>query len=393
MAKLLRVLIADDSSVTRRIVSETLNLEADMEVVGAAQDGAEAFAIFKTQKPDIILLDVDMPSINGIEALKLVRSVNATIPVIMFSTLTVRGGEATLDALAAGATDYVAKPSGVGHLDQAMDYLRKEVVPKIRLWGKRYKGRTDQASAPKLPTTPRTAAPLRGLANITIGAVKPVSPAPRRRAGPINVLAIGSSTGGPNALADLIGQLPGDLGVPILIVQHMPPVFTQLLAERLDRGSRLTVKEGFDGAVVRANEVWIAPGDFHMLVSREGTETVLRTNKAAAENSCRPAVDVLFRSVAEVYGGSSLAVVLTGMGRDGTVGCQALSKVGAGILVQDEASSVVWGMPRSVAEAGIADAVLSLKDLPSAIATRIRGSQQGGNVSSNDRTVAASSSR
>jgi two-component system chemotaxis response regulator CheB len=200
------------------------------------------------------------------------------------------------------------------------------------------------------------------------------APPVRRRSGPVHVLAIGASTGGPNALAELVGLLPGDLGVPVLIVQHMPPVFTQLLAERLERGSRLKVREGYDGAIVKPGEAWVAPGDFHMVVTREGTETILRTNKQAAENSCRPAVDVLFRSVADVYGASALAVVLTGMGRDGTAGCQVLSKCGAGILVQDEASSVVWGMPRSVHEAGLAEATLNLKDLAAAVTTRIRGS-------------------
>ena len=391
MSKLIRVLIADDSSVTRRIVTEALNLESDMEIVGAAQDGEEAIAYFKAQKPDVILLDIDMPTVNGIEALKTIRGINESIPVVMFSTLTVRGGEATLDALAAGATDYVAKPSGAGHVDKALAFLKQEVIPKIRLWGTRYKARAEKLSGAassgsttanmttparrEIPQTPR------GSAAFTINNTKP-SPlstpnngAPRRRSGPVSILAIGSSTGGPNALADLMSLLPQDLGIPVVIVQHMPPVFTQLLAERLDRSCRLTVKEGFDGAILRPNEAWVAPGDYHMMVAREGTSVVLKTNKNAAENSCRPAVDVLFRSVADVYGGNVLAVVLTGMGRDGTVGCQALSKHGAGILVQDEASSVVWGMPRSVAEAGIADAVLNIKDLAAAISTRIRGNQ------------------
>ncbi len=379
MSKSIRVLIADDSSVTRRIVSESLSREADLKIVGAAQDGEEAIAYFRAHKPDVVLLDVDMPNINGIEALKAIRKLNDSVPVIMFSTLTVRGGEATLDALAAGATDYAAKPTGVGHLDKAMSYLKQEVVPRIRMWGSRYKVRQEKAAnltPPERVNPSRDTTHSRGASSFTVTAPKtPVTAAtqPRRRSGPVSCLAIGASTGGPNALAELIGMLPADLGIPVLIVQHMPPVFTQLLAERLDRGSRLTVKEGFDGAVVRPGEVWVAPGDFHMVVAREGTETLLRTNKQAAENSCRPAVDVLFRSVADVYGASTLAVVLTGMGRDGTTGCQVLSKCGAAIMVQDEASSVVWGMPRSVYEAGLADSVLNLKDLASAITTRIRG--------------------
>lgn len=191
----------------------------------------------------------------------------------------------------------------------------------------------------------------------------------------MHVVVIGSSTGGPNALVDVISQLPKDIGVPILIVQHMPPMFTQLLAERLDRSSPLKAREGFDGAVIQPGEVWIAPGDFHMTVARQGNNVVLKTNQNAPENSCRPAVDVLFRSVADVYGNNTLAVVLTGMGRDGTAGCRVLSESGAGILAQDEASSVVWGMPRSVVEAGLADSVLSLNDIGPAITTRIQGSQ------------------
>lgn len=395
MGSLIRILVADDSSVTRRIVTEAISAEQDLEIVGAATDGNEAVAFFKAQSPDVVMLDVDMPNLNGIGALKAIRTLNESVPIIMFSTLTVKGGEATLDALSAGATDYAAKPTGVGHLDKAIQYLRSEVIPKLRTWGKRYKDRHDKKSAAPTITRettfnvqPAPAAPpaagspsLRGSSSFTINAPKApvapsISPAPgRRRAGAVSVLAIGSSTGGPNALAELIGLLPGDLGVPVVIVQHMPPVFTQLLAERLDRGSRLKVREGLDGAPLKANEVWIAPGDYHMTVSREGTETLIRTNQLPPENSCRPAVDVLFRSVANVYGNQALAAVLTGMGRDGTAGCQVLQKCGATIYAQDEASSVVWGMPRSVAEAGLADSVLNLKDMAAAIVTRIRGSQ------------------
>jgi two-component system chemotaxis response regulator CheB len=387
MSSIIRVLIADDSSVTRRIVSEAITREPDMELVGAAQDGEEAISFFKSQKPDLVLLDVDMPTLNGIEALKAIRKLNDSVPVIMFSTLTVKGGEATLDALSSGATDYVAKPTGVGHLNKAMDYLRQELIPKVRMWGARFKSRQEKAAQASAAAPQKTNGMVssttankdaRGSASFTLTAAKPAvtppQPAPRRRNVPIGVLAIGSSTGGPNALAELIGLLPGDLGVPVLITQHMPPVFTQLLAERLDRGSRLKVKEAFDGAVVRPGEAWVAPGDFHMIVTREGTDTILRINKNAPENSCRPAVDVMFRSIADVYGASTLACILTGMGRDGTAGAQVLAKVGASILAQDEASSVVWGMPRAVYEAGLADAVLNLKDMAAAITTRIRGS-------------------
>ena len=218
MARTIRVLLADDSSVTRRILSESVSREPDMEVVGAAQDGAEAIAFFKAQKPDVVLLDVDMPGINGIEALKGIRKINDNIPVIMFSTLTVKGGEATLDALAAGATDYAAKPTGVGHLDKAMAYLKQEVVPKIRMWGTRYLARqkkATQVTPPERVQPQRESGTFRGSSAFTVTIPKTqMAPAPpvRRRSGPVHVLAIGASTGGPNALAELVGLLPGDLG-------------------------------------------------------------------------------------------------------------------------------------------------------------------------------------
>lgn len=391
MSNIIRVVIADDSSVTRRIVSEVISREPDMELVGSAQDGEEAISFFKSQKPDLVLLDQDMPTLNGIEALKAIRKIADSVPVIMFSTLTVKGCETTLDALSCGATDYVPKPTSVGHLHKTMDYLRQELVPKVRMWGARFKSRQQKA------TQANSAAPqkancmvsytalapnkdARGSSSFIMTAAKsavtPTHPARGRKNVPIGVLAIGSSTGGPIALAELFGLLPGDLGVPVLITQHMPPMLTKLLAERLDRGSEIKVQEAFDGAVVRPGEAWLAPGDFHMIVTREGTDTILRVNKNSPENSCRPAVDVMFRSIADVYGASTLACILTGMGRDGTAGAQVLAKTGATILAQDEASSVVWGMPRAVNEAGLADAVLNLKDMAAAITTRIRGSNK-----------------
>ncbi|MFN8706473.1 MAG: chemotaxis response regulator protein-glutamate methylesterase [Planctomyces sp.] len=390
----IRVLFADDSAVTRLIITDALKDESGLELIGCAEDGNECVAMFRSLRPDVVLLDVDMPNQNGIETLRKIRSSDPHVPVIMFSTLTVRGGDATLDALSAGATDYVAKPSGVGTLDRALEFLRAEVIPKLRQWGKRSQQLREKASGgnrsdnsfverksekPALRgcTTFRVQSdeasslkPSNESENTSIRLFRPSSRVTRPK--PIQLIAIGSSTGGPTALAELICALPGDLSVPVVIAQHMPPIFTGQLAERLDRESPLTVREGIDGAVLRPGEVWVAPGDFHMTVSREGVETVLRLNQNPPENSCRPAVDVLFRSAATVFGGSTLAVVLTGMGRDGTLGCQALKVLGANILVQDEASSVVWGMPRSVIEAGLADAVLPLKDIAAEIRMRVR---------------------
>lgn len=385
MNNAIRVMIADDSTVTRRILGEAISRESDMMLVGAATNGEEAISLFRSHKPDVALLDVEMPVINGIEALRAIRATGSLAPVVMFSTLTVRGAEATLDALSAGATDYVAKPTGVGHVDKAIEFLRTEVIPKLRLWGTRFKSQRE-AAAPKVQkdaVTIRSAATVTGIKTPVAQQSAPATSAPaevkrpivsgRKRTGPIGIIAVGSSTGGPNALADLIGRLPGDLAVPVVIAQHMPPIFTQLLAERLDRCSRLRVREGFDGAVLKPGEVWVAPGDFHMMVARQGTTTVLKTSQAPPENSCRPSVDVLFRSVADVYGGSALAVILTGMGKDGAAACAQLSQQGATILAQDEASSVVWGMPRAVYEAGVADAVVPLNEMHTTILTRLRG--------------------
>jgi two-component system chemotaxis response regulator CheB len=379
MSKTIRVLIADDSSIMRRTIAQVLSQQSGIELIGAAQDGAEAIAFFRAQLPDVVLLDVDMPRINGFTALKSIREINRTVPVIMFGSFPPANEAAVRDAITAGATDCVSKPTGVGHIDTVMAYLQDAVVSKIIAWGESattnggVPARADLKKsvflAPQrergIPSTPGTPTGQSQLAVSGKGI----------RGGQVHVVVIGSSTGGPNALVDVISQLPKEIGVPILIVQHMPPMFTQLLAERLDRSSPLTAREGFDGAVIQPGEVWIAPGDFHMTVARQGTNVVLKTNQNSPENSCRPAVDVLFRSVADVYGSNALAVVLTGMGRDGTVGCKVLAESGAGILAQDEASSVVWGMPRSVVEAGLADSVLGLKDIAPAITTRIKGGQ------------------
>ena len=377
MSTLVRVLVADDSSLMRRLISQTINLESGLEVVGAAKDGAEAIACFEIQQPDVVLLDVDMPKVNGLAALKAIRELDKTIPIIMFGAFSARNDAATRAAITAGATDCVARPVATGHSATVIDYLRKEVVSRIVAWGGRNSNRQHRArSNGQTSSAISIDAGASGASLVNTGPSVISMPLPTRqsqRRSPVKVLAIGASTGGPNALTELISQLPGNLGVPVLIVQHMPPLFTQLLAERLDCSSALSVREGFDGAVVRPGEVWLAPGGYHMTVMRKGTEIILKTNQNAPEHSCRPAVDVLFRSVAEVYGSNALALVLTGMGRDGTAGCQSLDKCGAEILVQDESSSVVWGMPRSVVEAGVAGAVLSLKDIAPAIIMRMRG--------------------
>jgi len=292
--------------------------------------------------PDVVTLDVEMPVMDGLDTLKAIRSMRRTLPVIMFSTTTERGAAVTIDCLAAGASDYVTKPANVGSFSQSKDRIREELLPKIRALC-RYASSDLLASPRRHPS-----------------AEAKQRPGSRR----IEVVVIGCSTGGPNALAEILPALPANFPVPILIVQHMPPAFTRFLAQRLNASSKLNVKEVESGDIVDAGTVWIAPGDNHVLAVREGTSVRLITNQDCPENSCRPSVDVLFRSVAKAYDRSSvLAVVLTGMGQDGFRGCEQLSEANAHIVVQDEATSVVWGMPGFVARAGLADAVVPLPQI------------------------------
>ncbi|MBY0280435.1 chemotaxis response regulator protein-glutamate methylesterase [Candidatus Binatia bacterium] len=369
----IRVLIVDDAVVIRRLLTDCLTGDPDIEVVGAAANGRIALAKIPQVNPDLVTLDVEMPELNGLETLVELRKTHPKLPVIMFSTLTERGAAATLDALAAGASDYVTKPSNTGSMNIAMQRVRDELVPKI----KQLTGRAlvaDSLPVPGQRTSPAAAAPPR---------VAPVVPLQRRvtaprSEGPLDVVAIGVSTGGPNALADLMPHLPADLPVPIVMVQHMPPLFTRLLAERLDGRCPLRIREGAAGTELHAGEVYIAPGGRHMIVRRDGTRVVLALNDDPPENSCRPAVDVLFRSVVAVYGGHTLGVILTGMGQDGLRGCEYVRDAGGQVVAQDEATSVVWGMPGFVARAGLADRVLPLQAIAGEIVNRVRHGRAAG---------------
>lgn len=348
----IRVLVVDDSALVRRLVTTALSQAADIEVAGVARDGLEAVAMVEKIKPDVVTLDIEMPNLDGLGALTRIRKDHPRLPVIMFSTLTERGAAATLDALSRGASDYVTKPSNTGQIADGIAAIRDQLVPRIRaLAGMRRLTPGGGAVVRRERTTPATAR--------------------------VEALLIGCSTGGPDALARLLPRLPADLGVPVLVVQHMPPVFTTMLAERLDKLSALTVREAADGDPVRAGQVLIAPGDFHLRLRRGGTEVRAVLDQGPQENFCRPAVDVMFRSAHEVWGSSVLAVVLTGMGQDGLAGARALASSGARILAQDEASSVVWGMPGAVAGAGLADDVLPLDGL----ADRIIAATRSGRVS------------
>jgi len=356
MVEPIKVLLADDSITVQKLLTATLSIQTDLQIVGAAKNGREVLDLIPTTRPDLILLDIKMPVMDGIDALRHIRQSGLKTPIIMFSSLTVCGAEATLDALALGANDYIAKPTAAGHVQQAIDYITDQVVPRVKYWG-----RSREAARPDAVTNsvaPPNASP----------------PAGSKNPGAVDVVAIGSSTGGPNALAEIIPKLPASLSVPILISQHMPAVFTRLLAERLQRKSALRVREAEDGAVLRAGDVWIAPGDFHMTIQRKGTDRVISLNQQPPENSCRPSVDVMMRSVADVFGHRALALILTGMGKDGASGCTAVKKRGGFVIAQDRTSCVVWGMPRAVEEAGMADRIVSLSNIHVNIANCVRNS-------------------
>jgi two-component system, chemotaxis family, protein-glutamate methylesterase/glutaminase len=340
-----RILLVDDAVVVRKVLSQVISHDPDLEVAATAANGRLGLAKFATLKPDLVLLDIEMPEMDGLEAVRELRKIDSHVPIIMFSTLTERGASVTLGALALGATDYVTKPS---NFDGAanLDAISRELIPKIRV----------------LCHLPWAQSP-------AILAVKPVPSIamPARLVTPAKIVVVGVSTGGPDALARLLPLLPDRLPAPLLIAQHMPPIFTAMLAARLAAKSRFPVRECVSGEPLSPGCVVIAPGDFHMVVEHENGAVSLKTHQGPRENFCRPSVDVLFRSVAALFRERTLAVVLTGMGQDGLKGCELLRECGARVYVQDEASSVVWGMPGFVARAGLADKILPLDQIASEI--------------------------
>lgn len=339
----IRVLVVDDSVVIRRLVCHALEEEPLIEVVGVASDGAMALKRLPEVNPDVITLDIEMPEVDGLEMLRRLRATDRRTRIVMFSTMTERGAAATLEALALGADDYVTKASNAGSLDVSLANLRSQLVPKICQF---FRSESARAKAPP-PAPDRLGAAVRAEA-----------------------FGIGVSTGGPAALGKIVAQFPGGLDVPVFLVQHMPKLFTRLLAERLNTLTPLTVKEADDGEPALPGHIYVAPGDFHMCVRRRGAGLAIALNQDPPLNSCRPSVDRLFGAMAEACGPATVAAVLTGMGQDGRVGCEKLAAVGAHIIVQDEASSVVWGMPSAVVQAGIAHQVLPLTDIVPAMTRR-----------------------
>jgi two-component system chemotaxis response regulator CheB len=337
----IRVMICDDSSVLRSLIAKTLEEDETIEVVYSAHHGQDALANLDSHQPEVVVLDLEMPVMDGIETTEAIRKIDAKLPIIMFSSLTSHGARATFEALQAGASDFAAKPRGIGHLAEAANTIRRDLIPKIQ---SQAKSRANP-NASKSPDTLECSSP-------------------KSSNMPIRAIGIGVSTGGPRALESILARLPADFRVPIFIVQHMPKAFTGPLAERLNSICHLNVREATDGASISPGDVWIAPGDSHMTIGRFEKAKRLELNQSAKENSVRPSVDPLFRSLARRYGRSAMGVVLTGMGKDGLEGTQSLREMGCQVLAQDQASSAVWGMPRSVIEAGLATKIVSLNEVP-----------------------------
>ncbi len=390
----IKVLVVDDSVVVRRLVTTALEGDPDISVMATASNGRLAIQRLEQGLPDVVTLDIEMPEMNGLEAMKEIHKRWPRLPVIMFSTLTEKGASSTLEALSSGASDYVTKPSNVGSITESMASVRDQVVPKIKALA----GRRPGGASPPRPA-PGTAAPA---GRTGFGALPPQRPTPSPaapRSGPLaaaptgsrfDILAIGCSTGGPEALTTVLKGFPRDLPVPVVVVQHMPPVFTKLFADRLESGTALTVHEATDGMTLAPGHVYIAPGDHHLVVKANGAGVSTSLNQGPPENFCRPAVDPMFRSVATTYGSKTLACVLTGMGSDGKLGAGILKSGGAHVVAQDEATSVVWGMPGAVTTAGHADAVLPLLDIAPYLLAALRGGRGPGRAAAGAATASRS---
>ncbi len=367
-----RMMVVDDSAVIRGLLTRSLESDPELAVVASASNGQMALGSLKRHEIEIVVLDIEMPVMDGLTALPQLLAVNPTLKIIIASTLTRRGADISMKALASGASDYVTKPVASA-LTSAEDFKR-ELVAKVKALGHARRARLHQVQ----PARKDDAAPIRSPvvpAPPSAAATPAVSPTQLPAAGralalrPLTIervqaLAIGSSTGGPQALFRLLEALKADMRQPIFITQHMPATFTAILAEHIQRASGLPTAEGVDGEVVKGGRVYVAPGDFHMTVEAgaDGGK-IIRLTKTPPENFCRPSVDPMLRSLAQAYGRNLLCTILTGMGHDGLEGSRIVTAAGGAVVAQDEATSVVWGMPGAVATAGLCSAVLPLDEI------------------------------
>ncbi len=349
---MIKVLIVDDSAFMRNTLSSMISSDPEIQIAGSARDGIEAIEKVEALKPDVVTLDVEMPRMDGVTALKHIMTKNP-LPVIMVSSLTTEGAKATLEALELGAVDFI--PKNISELSVNIVKIRDVLVDKIKAVAK--KGRIKR--------------PSRVITDKPLDAPRPVV---KRTTGErrISLVSIGTSTGGPKALQDIIPLLPGNFPAPIVIAQHMPPTFTGPFAARLNQLSQITVKEAEKGELLRPGVVFIAPGRGHMRLKRQrGLETIITISENREDFIYRPSVDALMLSVAEIFPGRALGVILTGMGNDGLKGLTALKSTGSRIFAQNEETCVVYGMPKAVVDAGIADKVLPIEDIAGEIVNSV----------------------
>ncbi len=353
----LKVMVVDDTIFYRKIVSDLLGEIEGVEVTGTANNGKIALTKIRTLKPDLLTLDVEMPIMNGLELMEEINRQGLEVGCIMLSSKTQKGSEATMRALELGAFDFISKPDSDSK-EENIEVIKTELTRLLKGYIRHRQFRDIPGEKPAAPRKPAV----------------PAKPAkPLKRTEKSQAIAIGISTGGPNSLARVLPDIPGDIGVPIFLVQHMPPVFTASLAQSLDRKCALHVKEAEDGEEVQSNTVYIAPGGRQMkVVSKAGLKKVIKITDDPPENNCRPAVDYLFRSVAREYGSKATCVVMTGMGSDGRLGLSVAKAAGSVGIAQDEASCVVYGMPRAVVNAGLADIISPLDTLALEIVKTVR---------------------
>lgn len=354
----IRVLVVDDSGFFRRRVTEMLNSDTRLQVIGAAEDGAQAVDMAARLKPDVITMDIEMPVMDGITAVRRIMATNPT-PILMFSSLTTDGAKATLDALDAGAVDYL--PKKFEDISGDKDEARRQLCERVYALGC---GRRHQTVRPHAVSAAAAAA-------VKPRTVAPMISSPLRR-GQFRVVAIGTSTGGPVALQEVLTKLPGNFPLPLLLIQHMPGSFTPAFAKRLDQQCAITVKEAADGDPLEAGVALLAPGGKQMVVEQRGGRAVIRITESEPGQTYKPSVDTTFLSLARQFPGQVLAVVLTGMGADGREGARALKQGGSSVWAQNEATCVVYGMPAAVVDAGLADQVLPLQDIGTALTQRVQ---------------------
>ncbi|TKB25781.1 chemotaxis response regulator protein-glutamate methylesterase [Desulfopila sp. IMCC35006] len=357
--KNLRVLVVDDTIVYRKAISDIIEEIPGVELAGVAHNGKIALAKIATLKPDILTLDIEMPQMNGIEVLAEIQKNNLGVGAIMVSTLTDEGSNMTMRALELGAFDFILKPQNSKNQLEGKREIRAALEPILKAFSRSRFGSSLLQRSGRIGPSAVPIKPVPG--RLPARSASPVKPAVARK-GKSEIVTVGISTGGPNALNQMLPRLPGDLGVPVLIVQHMPPVFTKSLAASLDKKCQLHVKEAENGESIMPNIVYIAPGGKQMklVASTDGLHRKIKITDDPPENSCKPSVDYLFRSIADYYVGRTTAVIMTGMGSDGTSGLGVLKDKGAYTIGQDESSCIVYGMPKAPAELGYLDTVVPL---------------------------------